>query len=147
MTDLRLHVVPLVNQELDGEGLPVHGPQVTPLEFAALIDRVNSFFATAGIRFVFDPETDWRPMADTELNSDGANMRSRGNQMAAGIPGKVPCLLRWGSDPFSPTGNGNAYPPPGAGAPPTNVTDQEQNYVALPNRIGPGALYLDLGSG
>src|SRR5262245_54435184 len=123
MTDLRLHVVPLANQELDGNGLAIHSAQVTPLEFAALIDRVNPFFAPAGIRFVFDPEVDWRPLADTELNSDGANMRPRGNQMAAGIPGKVLCLLRWGSDPFSPTGNGNAYPPPGAGLLPLNMND------------------------
>src|SRR5262249_19802122 len=64
-----------------------------------------------------------------------------------GIPGKVLCLLRWGSDPFSPTGNGNAYPPPGACPLPLNMNDVEQNYVALPNRIGPGASFLDLGSG
>src|SRR5262249_23953693 len=86
MTDLRLHVVPLANQELDGNGLAIHSAQVTPLEFAALIDRVNPFFAPAGIRFMVDPEVDWRPLADTELNSDGANMRPRGNQLAAGIP-------------------------------------------------------------
>ena len=147
MTDLRLHVIPLGNQEIDGTGVPVHRYEVTPLEFAEVLDKVNPFFAPAGIRFVFDPEVDWRPMLDTELNSDGPAMRQRGNAMAAGIPGKVLCLLRWGPDPATPTGNGNAYPPPGAGATPRNMFDVTQDYVALPNQYGPNEPFLNLGNG
>jgi hypothetical protein len=62
--------------------LPRRRFAVTPLEFAELIDRVNGYFRDADIRFVFEPETDWRPMVDTELNSDGPNMRARGSAMA-----------------------------------------------------------------
>jgi hypothetical protein len=85
-------------------------------------------------------------MANTELNTDGPNMRQLGNNIAAAFPGKIVCFLRWGSGP-SPTGNGNAYPPPGAGPKPPHVDDVVQNYVALPNRIAPNFGLLNQGNG
>lgn len=134
-TDVRLHVIPLSN----ANGTNAYA--VTPQQFASLIDRVNAVYAGTNIRFVFDPTTDWAPMADTDLNSDGADMRTRGNKIASTLPGKLVCFLRWGSQ-TARTGNGNAYPPPGANPKSQDVTDVEQDYVALPNQIEsyPGAM-------
>jgi hypothetical protein len=144
--ELRLHVIPLCNAEKEPDGTPQKRCTVTPQEFADLVGRVNLSFAGTGLRFVFDPEVDWAPMADTELNTDGPNVRSRCNAIAAGIPGKVVCFLRFGADK-APTGNGNAYPPPGAGPKPTHVDDVEQNYVALPSAIAPNFGLLNQGNG
>jgi hypothetical protein len=76
---------------------------VTAQEFADLITRVNRSYEDTGLQFVFDPETDWWPLADSVLNSDAPAMRQRGNAIAAGIPGKIVCFLRWGGDPSQPT--------------------------------------------
>ena len=102
MLDLRLHVVPLSNAEKDNTGHYVKAYNVTPQQFAALVDRVNVTYVPTNIRFVFDPEFDRAPMADTELNTDGPNMRTRGNQIAAAFPGKIVCLLRWVMAPARP---------------------------------------------
>jgi hypothetical protein len=81
------------------------------------------------------------------LNRDGPSGRDRGNAIAASVPGKVVCFLRWGPDPWEPTGNGNAYPPPGANPAPRNVGDVAQDYVSLPDKAGPGLSFLSLGDG
>ena len=138
MYDLRLHVVPLTNEP---GSPPLKSYTVTPQEFSQVIDRVNLVYAGTNIRFLFDPEFDWAPLANTEINTDGSNQRTLCNQIADAFPGKIVCFLRWGSGP-DPTGNGNAYPPPGAGTKPPSVNDVVQNYVALPNKVGPGFAYL-----
>src|SRR5215475_3883680 len=146
MYELRLHIIPLTNEEKDSSGKPVKSYDVTPQEFAQLIDRVNLVYAGTNIRFLFDPEFDWAPMANTEINTDGANQRQLCNKIAAGIPGKIVCFLRWGGG-TGRTGNGNAYPPPGAGPKPSHVDDIVQNYVALPDQIAPNFGLLNQGNG
>lgn len=129
--DLRLHVIPLSNT--DGITKKYN---VTPQQFAALVDRVNAVYAGTGIRFVFDQSTDWVPMADTDLNTDGADQLDRGNALAAAVPHKILCLLRWGNETDGkPTGNGNANPPPGNAPKPPDVPDYEKNFVALPSNV------------
>lgn len=147
MNQIRLHVIPMTNQEKDAAGNFLQPYQVTPQEFAQLIDRVNGFYRDTNIQFLFDPVFDWAPMANTEINTDGANQRKLCNEIAAAIPGKMVCFLRWGGDPAGPTGNGNAYPPPGAGTKPPHVSDVEQNYVMLPNRIAANFGLLNQGNG
>ncbi|HEV3333287.1 MAG TPA: hypothetical protein VG096_20005 [Bryobacteraceae bacterium] len=134
---LRLQVIPLSN---DDGSQPYN---VTPDEFAGLIGRVNAVYAGTGIQFLFDADTDWAPMYNTALNTDGTDkngvdFRTLGNQLAAKYPGKILCLLRWGPDPSYWTGNGYAYPPPGLHPKPPDaiVQDTLQNYVALPSLIG-----------
>jgi len=144
--NLRLHIIPLTDAELDANRNPTRPYAITPQEFADLVMRVNWSFDGTGIRLVFNPDTDWQPMADTQLNTDAAGSRERGNQIAASIPGKIVCFLRWGSK-ATPTGNGNSYPPPGAGPKPPSVDDIVQNYVALPNRIAPNFGLLNQGNG
>ena len=146
MVDLRLHIIPLTDTQLDANGNPTHPYDITPQEFADLVVRVTWSFEGTGIRLLFDPANDWEPMADTQLNTDAPGNRDRGNQIAASIPGKIVCFLRWGPYP-QPTGNGNAYPPPGAGPKPPSVDDVVQNYVALPNRIAPNFQLLNQGNG
>lgn len=51
----------------------------------------------------FDPALDWARMANTEINTDGANQRKLCNDIAAGIPCKIVCFIRWGPD-VDPTG-------------------------------------------
>ena len=146
MYDLRLHVIPLTNQEKDARGRPAKPYAVTPAEFAGLVERANRAFAGTNLRLVFDPALDWTPLANTELNTDGPNMLQRGNAIAARIPGKIVCFLRWGhEDNGLPTGNGNAFPPPGANRKPGYVVDFTQNYIALPNRIAPDYGLLNQG--
>ncbi|PZM67560.1 hypothetical protein [Paenibacillus dendritiformis] len=156
MIDLRLHIIPLTNTELDSAGNPIKPYAITPVEFADLVVRVNRSFEGTGIRLVFDPSTDWEPMADTQLNTDlyadlynaASPLRERGNQIASRYSGKIVCFLRWGNEPTgNPTGNGNAFPPPGASPKPPSVNDFEQNYVALPNRIVPPYGLLNQGNG
>jgi hypothetical protein len=133
--ELRLQVIPLSNSD----GTKAYS--VTPQQFEELVDRVNNVYAGTGIHFLFDQYTDWAPMNDTDLNTDGSDQQVRGNAIAAMYPHKILLLLRWGNDPnpdpsqpsgLQPTGNGNAYPPP-RNNPPPSVQDQTQNYVALPS--------------
>ena len=146
MYELRLHIIPMTNAEKDPSGNFVKPYSVTPQEFAQVVDRVNLVYSGTDIQFRFDPDFDWAPLANTEINTDGANQRTLCNNIAAGFPGEIVCFLRWGSG-TTPTGNGNAYPPPGAGTKPPSVNDIEQNYVALPNLIGPNFSFLTLGNG
>jgi hypothetical protein len=146
MDELRLHVIPLTDIERDANGNSTRPFAITPQEFTDLVERVNWSFEGTGIRIVFDPATDWQPIADTQLNTDAPSMRERRNQIAADILGKIVCFLRWGPG-TEPTGNGNAFPPPGAGPAPPSVDDVEQNYVALPNRIAPNFGLLNQGNG
>jgi hypothetical protein len=130
--DVHLFVIPLT----DSDGMS-HAPNVTAAQFADLIaNKTNLSFRGTGIHLVFDATQDWHPMNDTDLNSDGADMQTRGNAIAQLHPGRIVCLLRWGSDPSNPTGNGNAFPPPIPGeTSPFGVNEVQQDYVALPNQI------------
>jgi hypothetical protein len=133
---LRLYVIPLTNAKSVNGRPPKHPYSVTPEEFATLIKQVNLVYAAANIEFVFDPKSDWVPMADATLNSDAPGMQELGNKIAAQFPTRMVCFLRWGSGE-QPTGNGNAYPPPRPGIPaPLGIGDVVQNYVALPNNLG-----------
>jgi hypothetical protein len=130
---LRLQVIPLSNDD----GI-TKAYDVTPQQFSDLIGRVNAIYAGTGIQFLFDQDTDWAPMNNTVLNTDALDRNDflqLGNQLAAKYPGKILCLLRFGNG-TSPTGNGNAYPPPGLHAKPANLTDSQQDYVELPDTMG-----------
>ncbi len=137
---LRLRVIALSND--DG----TRAPQVTAAQFTDVVARVNRVFRGSGIRFLYDPAADWQPINSTGMNQD-ATIAAGGNAFAATLPGRIPLLLRWGSA-ADPTGNGNAYPPPGAGTLPANVTDADQRYVALPSLYPTtGLSFLTLGNG
>jgi hypothetical protein len=125
--DVHLFVIPLT----DSDGM-TNAPNVTAAQFSDLVtNKVNLSFQGTGLHMVFDQNTDWSPMNDTELNEDGANQRTRGNAIAQAHPGRIVCLLR-----FAGGGNGNAYPPPIAGqTSPLGVNEIVQDYVALPNQI------------
>jgi hypothetical protein len=147
---IHLLIVPLSDKETNASGTLNHAYTVTPVEFSRLIDRVNLCYSSARIRFLFDPETDWQPMADTDLNREKGDYVDRQNNFSASHLGKMVCFLRWGNDPKnpeSPTGNGNAYPPPGAGPMPENVEDHVQNFVELPDFSDPGYGGLNQGGG
>jgi len=145
MDEIRLHVIPCMNQEKNANGVPLKSYTVTPQQFSDLIDRVNPYFAPAGIKFLFDPQFDWAPLANTAINTDSGTMFDQCNALAAQQPGKMLCVLRWGNN-ADPTGNGNAYPPPGAGPKPPSVDDVEQSYVALPSGLS-GYGLLNQGNG
>jgi hypothetical protein len=145
MDEIRLHVVPCMNQENDAAGNPKKKYTVTIQQFSDLIDRVNGYFAPADVKFMFDPEFDWAPLAHTEINTDGATMGDLCNAMAAELPGTILCVLRWGPVDDQ-TGNGNAFPPPGAGPLPPNTNDIVQDYVALPSGLD-GFNLLNQGNG
>lgn len=119
---------------------------VTPEAFAQLIDRVNALYQAADIRFLFDPLFDWAPMANTLINTDGDGQVGACNAIAANIPGKLVCFLRWGGSAWR-TGNGNAYPPAGIAPEPKNMPGRVQNYVMLPNQIAPNFGLLNQGNG
>lgn len=146
MRDIRLHVIPLTNEEKDAAGKPLKSYDVTPQAFAELIERVNGFYEAADIRFLFDPQFDWAPMANTTINTDAAGQVDLGNAIAAKFPGKMVCFLRWGSGDGR-TGNGNAYPPRGVSPEPANTIPRVQNYVMLPNKIGQNFGLLNQGNG
>src|SRR5258706_1126790 len=133
---LRLHVIPLTNAS-NANGRPAKNQySVTPQEFANLIKQVNLVYAGANIEFVFDPKSDWVPIANTTLNTDAPGMLELGNKIAAEFPTKIVCFLRWGSGE-APTGNGYAYPPTRPGNPaPLSHVDSSNNYGALTYYIG-----------
>lgn len=138
---LRLRVIALSDV---GGG---HGPQVTPAQFSDAVRRANRAFRGTGIRLLFSETADWETREDTGMNQD-QTIFAGGNALAAATLGRIPVLLRWGSDPVNVTGNGNAYPPPGAGPTPANVTDVDQRYVALPSLYpATGLSFLTLGNG
>ena len=137
---LRLRVIALSND--DG----TKAPQVTAAQFTDVVARLNRVYRGAGIRFLYDEAADWQAMNSTGMNED-ATIFTQGNAIAATLPGRIPLLLRWGSG-TGVTGNGNAYPPPGAGTLPANVTDNDQRYVALPSLYPTtGLSFLTLGNG
>lgn len=137
---LRLHVIALSND--DGS----KAPQVTAAQFTDVVARANRVFRGTGLRMLFDPAADWQPMNSTDMNQD-ATIFAEGNALAPTFPGRILVLLRWGSG-AGVTGNGNAYPPPGAGTLPANVTDNDQRYVALPSLYpATGLSFLTLGNG
>jgi hypothetical protein len=136
-----------MNEEKNSQGIPIKAYTVVPQQFSDLIDRLNAYYAPAGIKFLFDVQFDWAPLASTSINTNGPTMRDQCNALAAQQPGKMLCVLRWGAKKDgSQTGNGNAYPPPGAGPKPPSVNDFEQNYVALPSGLSDYGL-LNQGNG
>ena len=138
---LRLRVVAL--SDANG-GL---APQVTPAQFDDAVRRANRAFRGTGVRLVFNQVTDWETRNHTGMNRD-QTIRADGNVLADASPGRILVLLRWGGDPAAATGNGNAFPPPGAGPVPANVTDADQRYVALPSLYPTtGFGFLTLGNG
>jgi hypothetical protein len=140
--DLELYVVAVTDD--DGSG---HAFSVTPAAFLSLLGRVNNVYSGTGIRFLFDPATDWTTRADTTLNQEQSGWRQTAEQIAAAHPSQVVLILRWGPNPSSRTGNGNAYPPPGANATPLNMTDQTQDFVMLPDLLDATLSFLNLDNG
>jgi len=143
---LKLYVVPLRDQETDASGRPLHDFTATPAQFTQLVAEVNWVYEGTGIQFSFDPATAWQPLADTDMNSD-RTLFQRGNEIAAQHLGMIVCFLRWGPNPSSRTGNGNAYPPLDAGPVPPAVDGVSQNYVALPDFFGANYSGLNQGNG
>ncbi len=139
--DLELHVVALT----DTNG--GHAFSATPAAFASLVGRVNTVYSGTGIRFLFDPSTDWETKADTQLNQEQSGFQQKAAQIAAAHPDKIVLFLRWGSNPASRTGNGNAFPPPGVNPTPLNVTDATQDYVMLPDLLDTTLSFLNLDNG
>jgi hypothetical protein len=109
------------------------------------VNKVNRVYRGTALRFVFDSLVGWVPREDSVLNRDMPGMQARANTLADNTPGRILLLLRFGSGTM-PTGNGNAYPPPGAATRPRNVNDIDQRYVELPNFFAAGS-GLDLGNG
>jgi hypothetical protein len=124
--NLRVHVIPL--RDDDGG----HAPQVTATQFADALQRANRAFCGTGIQFQFDSTANWDPRKNSGMNQE-QTIHAEGTRLADSLPRRVLLLLRWGGDPANPTGNGNAYPPPGIGTTPRNVNDVDQRYVALPS--------------
>jgi hypothetical protein len=124
-----------------------HPAQVTAVQFSDAVRRANRAYRGTGIRLVFSETADWETREDTGMNQD-QTIAANGNTLAAATPGRILVLLRWGGDPANVTGNGNAYPPPGAGPTPANVNDVDQRYVALPSLYPTtGLSFLTLGNG
>jgi hypothetical protein len=140
--DLDLHVVALTDD--DGTG---HAFSATPAAFATLVGRLNNVFSGTGIRLRFNAATDWTTRADTKLNQEQSGWRQTAEQIAAARPKKIVLFLRWGPDPANRTGNGNAFPPPGANPTPPNMTDVKQDFVMLPNLLDGSLSFLNLDNG
>jgi hypothetical protein len=97
-----------------------------PVGSANWIEKANAEYARAGIRFAYDPETDWATLDDTEINRLSSGDESgwaHGNDVAAQYPGKLVVFSRWGPDPDAATGNGFASIP-GYGT--------QTNFVVMP---------------
>jgi hypothetical protein len=139
--DLGLHVVAL--SDSDGG----HASSVTATDFAALVGRLNNVYNGTGIRFLFDPATDFTTRQDTQLNQQQSGWVQTAEQITAANPGSIVLFLRWGSDPQNRTGNGNAYPPPGVNPLPLNMGDVTQDFVMLPNLLDGTLNFLNLDNG
>lgn len=128
---LRVHAVPLA----DDDGKRKYTFTLDNLSKG--IARANEALKFASVELVFDPEHDWRPRNDTELNNldnSGANWWVRANEVASRIPGKIVIFFRHGAG-ATPVGWGHAYPPDTGQAVPSSVSlpTKDVKYVALPN--------------
>ncbi|MDQ1712247.1 MAG: hypothetical protein QOE45_1697 [Frankiaceae bacterium] len=139
--DLELFVIPLTD---DDGGHPF---TATAADFAALVGRVNGVYSGTGIRFRFDPATDWAPRADTRLNREQVGFQMTATAIATARPTQIVAFLRWGPDDTNRTGNGNAFPPPGANPRPPSVTDADQRFVMLPDLLDASFSFLNLHNG
>lgn len=139
--DLELFVVALT----DANG--GHAFSATPSAFASLVGRVNNVYNGTGIRFLFDPASDWTTKADTQLNQEQSGWQQTADQIAAAHPNQVVLFLRWGSNPSARTGNGNAFPPPGVNPLPLNMSDVTQDFVMLPDLLDSTLSFLNLDNG
>ena len=110
MWTIRVHAIPLSDN--DGG----RATTITREDFSAALERVNTIFAPADLRFAFDPDRDWQPRRSTALNSlhnGGSKWWEGGNAVAAQHKGKVVIFLRFGrkTDEGTPANNWFAYPP------------------------------------
>ncbi|MFN0113108.1 MAG: hypothetical protein ACKVPY_00350 [Paracoccaceae bacterium] len=130
---IRLRIAVFAMSDDDGG----HPTAVTPGQFQTAVRNLNRRFEGTRLRFVFIPATDWRDLRDSEINRDGPAMRAKANAIADANSGRVAVFLRWGQD-TTVTGNGNAYPPPGARPPSPRWTsfDIDQRYIAISSGFG-----------
>ena len=129
---IRIHAIPL--SDADGG----RANTVTPADFAAAVDAMNTIYEPADIRFAFDAERDWRPRKDTSLNSlhnGGSNWWVEGNQVAKQLRGRLVVFLRWGKDATKRASNWFAYPPDtGQAQPPqAKLPTANVDFVAVTN--------------
>jgi hypothetical protein len=100
---LRLHAVEVAND--DG----THQVGITPNQVRRWAEQANRVFASAGVQFLFVPETsgpDWSTVRSTVLNSlqvrpgrPGEQDQEQGNAVARSHRGKVTVLFRAGPPP------------------------------------------------
>ncbi len=86
--------------DIDGS----HPAAITPAQVGELVSRANEIFAPAGIRFTFDPRNfvaEHSTVLNHILNDPQARTAGEdagtANRVAAGYPGKIVVLFRWGS--------------------------------------------------
>lgn len=138
---IRVHAIPLSNSDSTAG----RDEAFTVDSLSTLIDSVNWIFDQADIELLFDPATDWEPMANTVLN--GLNNRSTdawptANAVAAKYPNKLVVFFRYGdanTQPLAlrrPTGNGfGNVPDAGQPFPPGWQTPSENlKWIAMPNQ-------------
>ena len=88
---------------------------ITPDQAQQWLNFANTVYASANIQFTFDPATDFSDVRSTLVNNmtgtGDANWdaeRHAANQIAAGYPGKMTFLFRWGPG-SAPTGGGFSW--------------------------------------
>jgi hypothetical protein len=101
-----------------------HQTHISAGEVRQWVDMANTVFAAAGIRFTFDPRTDFTTLNSTLINRmtgtgdpEWARERVAANAVAARYPGKIAVFFRWGRD-ATPTGAGFSW--------------SDYNFVAMP---------------
>jgi hypothetical protein len=152
---LRIHAIKCTNA--NGS----RATAITPAQVQTWVDRTNEVYASAGIQFDFDPETDWQVIANDVLNrldfcSYHPNQQSclASRRFATAIASTMPCkvvlFFRYGvrggaaggaySDP-----NGNYVAMPGFGTRTTRYYQDSrnpkhgtsvQNYKLLSHELG-----------
>jgi len=88
---------------------------LSALEVLGWVDYANEVYGPAGVRFTFDPLTDFTTVRSTLINNmtgiSDANWdaeRRAANQAAACFPGKLVIIGRWGPGPYA-TGGGFSW--------------------------------------
>ncbi len=92
--ELRLHIIALAD---DANG--TNATTTTPAQIADFTNLANQVFASANVRFTFDPKWDWTTLIDRDLNQNldagnSGNNWGKANQIAARYPGKIVVFLR-----------------------------------------------------
>lgn len=105
----------------DSGGRQAH---ITPAEIIDWVRFANQVYTPANIRFSFDPVESFTTVRSTLINnmtgtgdSNWDAERKAANQVAAGSPGKMTLIFRWGPS-ASPTGGGFSW--------------WDYNYVTMP---------------